>query len=71
MLGIFNLREELSNRMGIGIGGYAIIAAIIVGVIITFYKVSATKRPCPHCRTMMPKKVTKCPKCGKQIPLNY
>jgi tRNA(Ile2) C34 agmatinyltransferase TiaS len=57
--------------MGIGIIGYVIIAALIVGVIIILYKVSATKRLCPHCRTMMPMKITKCPKCGKQIPLNY
>ena len=57
--------------MGIGVTNYLIIAVLIAGVVIVYFKVSASKRPCPHCRTMMPKNVTKCPKCGRQIPLNY
>jgi hypothetical protein len=57
--------------MRIGIIGYIIVIALIVGVVIVVFKSSARTRPCPHCRTMMPIKKTKCPKCGKQIPLNY
>lgn len=53
-----------------------IIAGIIVVVLIAVAAtavsmVSATKRPCPYCHTMMPKKKTACPKCGKGTRLNY
>jgi len=57
--------------MEMGTIGYIVIAVLIAAVVVVLSKVSASKRLCPHCHTMMPKKVTKCPKCGKQIPLNY
>jgi hypothetical protein len=55
-----------SNLIGIGI-----VIALIVLAAIVLVMVSGTKRLCPHCHTMMPKKRTACPKCGKAIPLNY
>ena len=52
------------------IGG--IIAIVLVAIAVAALSmISATKRPCPHCHTMMPKGKTTCPKCGKGIPLNY
>lgn len=57
--------------MGLGFVGYIIIVALIVSAFIYLFKVSSSKRPCPQCRRMMPRNVTKCPGCGTQIPLNY
>jgi ribosomal protein S27AE len=44
---------------------------ILTSIVIGYFKVSATKRLCPACHTMMPLKKMTCPKCGKGIPLNY
>jgi hypothetical protein len=49
-----------------------IMILVLVGVVgAALYLVSTSKRPCPYCHTMMPKKVVKCPHCRKAIPLNY
>ena len=57
--------------MGFNWIGLVVPIFLIAGVGAVLYWVSFSKRLCPNCRTMMPKKVTTCPKCGKQIPLNY
>jgi len=49
-----------------------LVPVILVGIAAAFlFTVSAAKRPCPHCRTMMPKKAVLCPHCRKTIPLGY
>ena len=57
--------------MEIGLTGYVIIAVLVVSGIFAMYKVSGSKRPCPYCHTMMPKKTVTCPHCHKKIPLGY
>ena len=49
-----------------------LVAIVVIGAIVfAFFKVSGTKRMCPSCHAIMPIKKTKCPRCGKSIPLNY
>jgi|GEM_PF-3981057 len=57
--------------MGSDFVGIVILVVLVAAVAVILYSVSKSKRLCPHCHTMMPKSITKCPKCGKQIPLNY
>lgn len=57
--------------MEIGIIGYLIFLGLAVAVLVYMLKVSSTKRPCPYCRTMMPKSTISCPHCHKAIPLAY
>jgi len=44
---------------------------VVVLLVIIISKVSASKRPCPHCHAMMPTKKTTCPNYGREIPINY
>lgn len=57
--------------MGLDVIGYLVISAVLVSAAAAVYMSSVAKRLCPNCRTMMSKMKTECPKCGKQIPLNY
>lgn len=57
--------------MGLSFVGIIIILAIVAIAVAALYTVSASKRPCPYCHTMMPKKTVKCPHCHKGIPLAY
>lgn len=50
----------------------AIVIIVLIAIIGTVvYTTSLSKRPCPHCHTMMPKKVTECPHCHKSVSLRY
>jgi hypothetical protein len=51
--------------------GTLIIMVLVALAVAVLFRVSASKRPCPHCRTMMPKSVSACPHCHKAIPLGY
>lgn len=57
--------------MGLGFGGVIMIIVLIGLVAAVLYTVSASKRPCPFCRAMMPKKAALCPRCHKAVPLGY
>ena len=57
--------------MGLSIVNTIVIFVIIAIALVAAYLFSGSKRPCPHCRTMMSKKVTICPHCHKTIPLGY
>jgi hypothetical protein len=57
--------------MGLGVVGIILIIVLVGLAVAALYTVSTSKRPCPHCRTMMPKKASKCPHCHKAIPLGY
>jgi uncharacterized paraquat-inducible protein A len=49
-----------------------IIIIVLVGIALAaMYGVSGSKRPCPHCKTMMPKKSTSCPHCHKAVRIGY
>jgi len=54
-----------------GIVFYIILIVVVAVAASALYMNSFSKRLCPNCRTMMSKKVTACPKCGKHIPLAY
>jgi hypothetical protein len=57
--------------MGLGIVGTIIIVVLVGVTAAAMYTVSSSKRPCPFCHTMMPKKTAKCPHCRKAVPLGY
>jgi hypothetical protein len=55
-----------SNIVG-NIMGMTLIVAVTASVTVAIVVlVLLTKRSCPHCRTMMPKKAVACPHCGKE-----
>jgi hypothetical protein len=57
--------------MGFSLTGTVIMVVLAALVIYVLYTVSTSKRPCPYCHTMMPKKADKCPHCRKSVPLGY
>jgi hypothetical protein len=56
--------------MSFDVTGIVIIVAFVGLAAVAFYMVSASKRVCPHCHTMMPKKDIKCPHCEKSSAQN-
>jgi hypothetical protein len=57
--------------MGSNIVGYVVFLVLIGVVVAVVYSVSLSKNPCPHCHTIIPRKATRCPHCGKGIVRGY
>ena len=57
--------------MGLSLVGIIIVVILLAIAAAALFAVSGSKRVCPFCHTMMPKKTVKCPHCRKAIPVAY
>ena len=58
-----------TNIVGQVFGIILIVAFAAIVALVGAYGCLMTKRSCPHCRTMISKKVTTCPHCKQGVAL--